>query len=901
MGGLRRIASKIASAWHGPASPVDFDDEVQAHLRLLAERYERQGMLPEEARRAAHRQFGNVTRIHEERTLAESFTWLTSVSRDLRQAMRWLSRHPAFSITIVSMLALGMGASLIVFTIINALWIRPRPITEPDRVVVVVAGASIFNGGDTSSWTPVGLQRLADSQAFSAVVGQVQTAAQGSAYLPRVVVTQAGRPAETIGATWQYFSMLGVRVRGRDFTPADDRPGAPPVAIVSERLWKRAFGGREDILNQVVDAVPLPLRIVGIAAGEFHGARLGEQADIWVPAHLVPRMVGIRDSPGLPLAAIARLSPGVTPWTAEQMVRQALPGRGGRGRGTVLPLAAVFGGESHASVVMHEESVLRIAGITSALLLLGCCATIAALLLVQYERRRPEFGIRLALGASASRLASQLVLELGVLMIASCALALVVTMWGLHALRSFQLPGGVDLAQVDLTVDWRVLLAAIIGSTVSLLAAAGLPLWRCTRPALVTSLASSGATTTAASHGLRRVLLGVHIVATTVVLISAGVFVRTVRYGLTQGAGFDFERTAFVEVHLRPGGDPGQSPSNTGGQGAAAVERLERALLALPGVEFVTLGAAPLGIDQARWAANPSALAIDVDDEPRSARFAMSGVGPDFFAALGVPLLAGRALTRDDVDPQGSGPIVITESLAALFWPNDSPLGHRLAFPGAMRRDQIVVGVIPDMAYGSLQAPLDGVLFDAVDVRELAAVGTAVPLVIRTSLPDELAADVNRIAGEIGSEVIGMDIATGRDVVNRDLGRQRLGAWFFTASGFVALAIGLCGVFGLVVYLLESRRREFGVRLALGATSGDLGRTVMWFGLEPVLAGTFVGLVGASMLVRTAASLLLGDTAMNPLVYLAAGLLVISSASVAAAVGVARVRRLSLVEVLRVG
>jgi putative ABC transport system permease protein len=831
-------------------------------------------------------------------------------------SLRALVRHRGYSALALATLTLAIGANLVVFTIVNALWLRPRPVADPDRVVWVTGDAGSLGGSESFFFARLGLRRVMESGAFEEVAGQVSmSGSEGAALRPQIVLEPVGHTVETVPVTPEYFKVLGLRITGRDFTADDDRPAMPAVAIISYRLWQDAFHGRADIINSTIPGRPVDVTIIGVAPKGFNGARLGEDTDMWVPPNLVPRVSAAGIDAGSKvttdfqnsLLALARLRPGVTVAQAEQLIethRKTAPNYAMGGL-VVIPLPHIFGSPEHRTIVVRERTVLQVVMGTAGFVLAGGCATLMALVLVHYERRRHELAVRLALGSSRLRLTRLLAAELALLGVVGCASALLVARWALGALPAFNLPGGIDLTRLDLHIDWRVALAAVLLSLATLFGAFAVPIGRFTRRSLVGDLISSGSTSTAASLRLRRVMLGTHVAATVVVVIAASLFVRSVQYGFARGAGFDVDRTLFVNVTVASPYDMILSGVRTRAASQAMTPQLEakrrvrnqrlfESLSTLPGVNTFALGGAPLGPDASRWLGQPGTVVVD--DRPRKLRFGNAWIGTDYLSALGIPVIAGRALTEADASSDNPRNVLVTASFAQSFWPGQSPLGRQFK-QGTSSRAMQVVGVTGDFAYGSMSMGLTRVVLSEFPLDQNA--GNIFSAVIRTGDPDALK---NAVQAQIAAAVPQsprVEVLSGRDLVSRDLGRERLGAWFFSGFGLVALMLGVAGVFGLVAYLAESRQREMGVRVALGATPRDLARLIVGSGLRPVVVGSIAGLLGSLWLARFVENLVLGISPLDPISYVGAALLMIAVAVVAGVAGARRLRGLSPLDALR--
>jgi hypothetical protein len=386
----------------------------------------------------------------------------------------------------------------------------------------------------------------------------------------------------------------------------------------------------------------------------------------------------------------------------------------------------------------------------------------------------------------------------------------------------------------------------------------------------------------------------VHAAATIVTLVAAGLFVRTVVYAADQACGFDTTHTLFVDMQV---GARSATDANGADPAAAARAATERQLIvrlrSQGGVERVAVGNAPIGPDR-DWELQFDRK-LSVGGQQYSTRLGVSYIGADYLSALDVHLLAGRPLVDADITPDGSGATVITTTLSDTLWPGESPLGREFTLDSQRHR---VVGLIPDIAYGSLASGYHGVIF-VPDSIETIAVGTHLGLTIQAMNPALVLESIRRLARSTFPDAVRIDVATGRDVVDRNVARERLGAWFFSGFGLVALALGIGGVFGLVAYMAESRRRELGVRMALGADAGRLIRAAVVAGVTPVAIGVAIGWAGAAALARAATSLLIGVRALDPLSYLGAGGLMLVIAVGAGSLAASRIRRLAPVDALR--
>ena len=804
-------------------------------------------------------------------------------------------QHRVYALLTIGSLALAVGATLTVGTVVNALWLKQPALPDRDRLVTIVSDSggsidAVFGYLETKvGWT-----------AFDAMAGQVVTSGIFASLRPQLQFEQVGREVETVGVTSRYFQLLGQAIRGRDFTPDDNRDDSEPVAVISDRLWSQAFGRRTGIIGAVTMAKPFPVRIIGVAPNGFEGARRGEHIDIWIPSQLVRRVVPA-DLSGLqltPVLILAKLRPGQTAAEAKrQLVESAdVQTRRSWERLSVVALTDVFGSPNAPTIVVSEGRAAGVVAGLAGLVLLGGCVTVMALVLVHYESRRRELAIRLALGASCWRISRLLATEMVWLWAGGTAGALLVAFWSLRVLPALTLPGGVNLGRLDLSFDWRVLIAAILTTLLALVAAASVPINRFSRIGPATELLSAGLTPPS-SHRLRQILLALHVSATMVVLVAAGLFVRSVIYGFSAGYGVDVERTIYLHLQLGPrfvsAGVDHQALQK------AALERtrsLEEGLRSLARVESVALGPSPI----VSAAANISApRTLETSDGLHELRIGLLAGSPELVQTLGVPILKGRVLAASD----GSGaprPALITAALARKLWPVREPLDQAVSLRRGGPGDRggprfVVVGVVADFVQGSLMDPPAGVLI-SVDPplgRPEAS------FVVRTDRPELIVEPVRQLVKTIIPDVSNLEIATGRELVARDLGALRLGAWFFCGFGIIALVLGAGGVFGLVAHLAASRYREFGVRVALGATRGNVVWRGILAGLLPVGIGSAVGLLLAGIVARVFVSTLPGLSTLDPLTYTSVALVIVGGGAFACIVAAWRLRAIMPADALR--
>ena len=881
---LERVIAYVVGMFRRRQVEAEADDELRFHVEMETDLGLARGLSMDEARRVALRDLGGLVQTHEAVRQVRTL-WIEAAWQDLRSSLRLLRRSHAGYVSLTSgVLALAIGINLLVFSIVNALWLRPLSVVDPARVVTILQWGGVV--------TSLKAARL---EVFDGpVAGQVLMTGLNEAFKPRIVFPQVAEPLETLGVTPLYFGVLGVPIRGRAFTDEDERPGAEAVAIISDRLWARAFGRRLDVIGSVVTATPRSLRIIGIAPPRFEGARRGERAELWVPTQVVRDLAPDDRQLETPqMIVFARLRPGQTTTALEQRYRELLKltlPEGNRGlpadSGRFALLDEVFGTSDSPTIVIREYGTLAVVFGLSLLVLLGGCATVASLVLTHYERRRPELAIRAALGAGRARLARELIAELLVVGFAGSAGATVCGLLGVRVLPALSLPGGVNIGRLDLSLDWRLCAVALAATLITLAVAGAVPLWKATHGRLAGEISSGPATATRGALRARRRLLALQVCATTVILIASGLFVRTVLYSFRVGAGFDIDRTVFLTVQERSL----RSLFTTAGADATAVGLARRAQLTglleqLPSVHAVAGGVAPIGAD-----ANVAPRTIGVAGREERLLVGVLAGTPNLLTTLGVPLLAGRALDRSDATSTAPTPAVITRSLAKRLWTSGDVLGQAFSLREMRGGQYVVVGIAGDFAFGTLARPVAGVVVTARGDWDFMVSN----VVLHAADPGAVVAAVPRL---LADRVV--RVATGREIVGRDIAQQRLGAWAFSGFGLVALLLGIGGVFGLVAYLAQARQREFGLHMALGATLSDVVRNAVTAALGPVAVGVVAGLLIGAVVSRVFVALLVGIDGLDPATYAGVGLVMLVPATLAALAAARQLRRLTPADALR--
>ncbi|MEZ5317807.1 MAG: ADOP family duplicated permease [Vicinamibacterales bacterium] len=764
---------------------------------------------------------------------------------DARAAIRSLRRRPLASWAIVLTLALGVGANAAVFRLVDAILLHPIPVAAPDRVVaifhprgdVATAGYGLDEGLSYSDFRTL----EADAATLSSVAGFIDVEV-GFRTGTRVSQVTAG------AVSGRYFSLLGLDPAiGRLPGPADDAPGSR-VVVLSDACWAREYDRSPDIVGQSVEIGGTTFVVVGVAPRGFRGTRLDSQPYVWIPitsltsvhaggiwsGALGTRMLG--DHPLGWVGTLGRLADDASRPSAEAEVRamlgrgdDAAPATGAEARRVVFrPLVDVAAGADRRSLVRLVAILAGVVGLTLAIAWMN----IAALSMVYAGDRTREFSLRSALGAGRARLAAGVFTEHLLLAALGGLAALAVGAGTLRLLSAFTLPGGVSLEQVDMRLEPRVL---VVTGGLTLLTALVIGAGPVRRAASL-SASSSGALTArgaaAGRTGSHRVLIAGQIALTMALLVSAGLFVRSLQQGLRADLGFNPAPLGAISVDLLRYG-------YTDVRAAEYYDRMLEQAARVPGVTRVAL-ATHVPLSPVRQ------IPLDTDDGPytidRPLDTGLSAVTGPFFDVMGIPLIAGRRFARTDV--RGAPRVaVLNETAARQLFPGASPIGREVRVYGSL--SSVVVGVVADAKYGSVRDA--GVPMLYWHLPQDPPVG-GVSLVARSDRPMATLPLLRAALQGIDPHVALYDVRLVGAQVDRALAPQRFGSLLLSAFAAIALAVAGVGIYGVVSSTVSQRTAEIGIRLALGASPAAVTGAVLGRTAAAVGAGLVLG-VGAAALV----------------------------------------------------
>lgn len=878
MTAIRRLALRIANLFQSTAADRDLERELASHLALLEDEYRQRGLSVDEARLAARRTLGRLDAVRHSHREARSVMWIADVGRDLQYAGRTLVKTPGFTFAAILTLGVAIGGATAVFSLLDAVLLRPLPFVAADRLVLLFE-ENARAGFARDSVRP---RTYAAWKADNDVLQSVAAVAEHSA-----VLRWQGQPLRITArrVTASFFDVLQVQpVLGRVFTADEDRPGGGRVAIISHVFWQRRFGGDPSVIGRQLILDDVPHVIVGVMAPDFQF--LQSYVSAWVPAALGPDEIR---SGGRYLTVVARMKPDVDPArvtanldTIAARQSQLFPAdeRWRTLRSVVWPLAQELSG-----AVKRPFAVLVAA---MAVVLVIACANLASLLLARAAARRQEMAVRGALGASRARVVRQLLTESLALAGMGLALGVVVANWALVFLEQLVPPSMVLFARLQL--DARAFAAAA-------LIAVGAALLFGLAPALRTSAASSGdalksgGRVTGGDRG-RRVLVVAQVALTLVLLTGAGLLLQTFYEMRYANLGLQPARVLTLRTAL---------PLDRYGEHGRRAEFYDRVLDRLgqePGVEaagFTT--SVPL-----EWKGGTSSLAIEgTARDPALAYDANHRqISAGYFETVGMPLRQGRFFRPAD-DDRAPLVVIVNEALARQYWPGENPVGRRLAIdPGQAPQWRTVVGVVGDVRQMGLDVPARAEIY--IPYRQMTTQPWFTPrdLVVRTAGDPTLAVDaVSRVVHSVDPGLAISNIRPLDEVLDEEVASRRVGTTLLISFAAFALVLAVVGLYGVIAYFVVQHVPEMGVRMALGAQRSDILRFVIARGMSLAAVGVLVGIAAAVTLPRIMASLLYGVTGGGNLIWLAASLLLLVLSLAASYLPARRATRLDPVAALR--
>ena len=810
---------------------------------------------------------------------------MNSLWMDVRYALRMMAKNPGFALIAVLTLALGIGANSTIFSWINSTLLNPIPgVAHASEYVELVTGAG-DNAGEFSYLDYLDLR--ARNHSFSGIIASALTSVD--------LTGNGGKPQRVWAAfaSANYFDTLDVRpILGRGFLPAEGAtPGTAPVAVISYHLWQTRFSGERNVIGRVIGLDKHPYTVIGVAPRVFVGTQSSLRDDLWIPVTMVGQFHTsgnlLQERGSGWLMPIARLKPGVAREQAQadanvvmqQIARQYPDSHQGDNSLTVYPLwRAPFG----ANYYIHTILFLLLA--VSGVVLLLACANVANLLLVRSVGRRREMAIRLSIGATRWRLIRQLLAESLLLALCGGAIAMLFTMWTAGTLGDFIPPSGVPIS-MSVHADRTVLLATLAISLITGVFFGILPAFRSSalQPVAVLKEESGSTTGGVRKARLSSVLVVAQIAMSLLLLVCAGLFIRSVRRAEKFDPGFNPTNVLLYSYDLKGGGYDKQT-------GTEFHRQLLAKLQALPGVQSATLAdVVPLGFGSNSYLVQPEGY-VPAPHESMDVEY--DDVAPDYFRTMQIPLVAGRGIEASDTD-KSELVTVVNEQFAKRYWPGREAIGERLHADGKWFT---VVGIARNSDYDQL--------------------GEKPKSFFYLPLPQDYAPDVTieaRVSGDplafvrpveeavhsLDADLPLFDLATLDSRVQLSTTTERMGGAFVGGFGIVALILAAIGIYGVLAYTTRQRTHEIGLRMALGAEPRNVFALILTQGARLALMGVAIGLGVALVLTRALESQLFGVSAADPLTYAGVAILLCAVALLACYIPARRAAKVDPMVALR--
>jgi putative ABC transport system permease protein len=887
----KEIRSRLAALNLSPSREAEIVEELSQHLEDQYEQALSRGASEEEAYQTAltglaESDLGELKRIerrvqHEPLVPGHGKTnLLGDLAQDFRYGLRMLLRNPGFTIVAVLALALGIGANSAIFSVVNTVLLRPLPYKNPNRLVMVWEDNSKQGFPRDTPAAANYIDWRDQNHVFEGMAAIVEISFN---------LTGAGDPERIDGrrVSASLFPLLGVEPQlGRAFRPEEDRPGANHVVIMSHGLWQRRFGSDPGIIGKPINLNGESFTVVGVMPGSFQFPTRADQ--LWIPIAFDAKEAGQRGNHYLEV--IARMKPGTTlPRAQAEMttiagrLEQQYPGTNAGIGAVVTPL--------HEQVVGDIKPALLVLLGAVALVLLIACANVANLLLARAAVRQKEIALRLAVGASRSRLMRQFLTESVLLSAFGGAFGLLLAVVGLDVLKRF-IPPNISQAQA-ITIDAKVLIFTVLVSLVTGLVFGLAPATQAANFNLNDSLKESGRDSAAGSRGnrIRGLLVICEVAVSFVLLIGAGLLINSFMRLRSVDPGFHPEKLLTMKIVLPEAHYPDRATRST------FYTELIRRVETVPGVKSAAVATSLPLTDTG----NSIGISIEgrPDPGPDHVPIVITRVlSPGYFGTMGIPLLQGRVFTEQD-RAESTGVVIITETTARRLWPGEDPIGKRIAgwSTDPQRKWVQIIGVVKDVRQFGLAAEPKLQIYLPYDQARFFEPRA---LIVRTEVePLSLAATVRRTVWEIDKDQPVSDISSMEEVVSESVGRQRFSMLLLGVFAGLALLLAAVGIYGVMSYSVAQRTREIGIRMALGAQRRDVLKMTVGQGLRLVSIGVVTGLAAAFILTRVMSSLLFGVSATDPATFLTISLVLMSVAVLASYVPAVRATKVDPMFALR--
>jgi putative ABC transport system permease protein len=890
------ISARLSELQLSPAREAEIVEELSQHLEQEYERAVNGGASEEEAREKVleelntsdllRRELRNVERRVSQEPITSgkesAINIFSDLGQDIRYALRMLAKNPAFTAIAVVALALGIGANTAIFSVVNAVLLRPLPFKHPEQLVMLWENAAHL-GFPKDTPSPANfLDWQKQAQSFTGMAAMVERSFN---------LTGVGEPERLEGRriSANLFDLLGVpALLGRTFVADDDRPGTH-VVLLSHSLWQRRFGSDPGVIGRALTLNGESYTVVGVMPRFVQLPGYATRSDqLWVPIAFPQEEASQRGNHFLEV--IARLKPGITLKQAQAEMEtiaarlaQQYPVYNMRRGAVVVPL--------HEQVVGDIRPALLVLLGAVGFVLLIACANVANLLLARAAVRQKEIALRLALGASRSRLTRQFLTESVLLAMFGAGFGLLLAFAGIRILRTF-IPSSISQIQA-ISIDGTVLIFTALVAVLTGIAFGLAPAIHGSHLNLNDTLKESGRDSAggAKGHRARGLLVIGEVAISFVLLIGAGLLINSFLHLRKLDPGFRADHLLTMKLDLSEVKYPDRD------RRAVFFDDVIGRVRALPGVQTVAIANnLPLTYNGDSMTISVEGLPDPPPDQQTDVIYRV--IGPDYFAAMRIPIIRGRDFTDQDKG-DSKDVVVISEKTAQHFWPGQDPIGERLK-PGSSTSNtpwREVIGIVKDVRQNDLIAPPKMQMY--LNYRQLKNI-PANALVVRTNIdPMSLAGSVRNAIWSVDKDQAVADIDTMDHIVAEAVARQRFSMVLLGFFAAVALLLASVGIYGVMSYSVAQRTREIGIRMALGARRADVLQMTVKAGLKLVCAGMLLGVAAAFILTRVMATLLYGISATDPITFAGISLVLLAVAILASYVPALRATKVDPIVALR--
>jgi predicted permease len=869
----------------------DLDQEIREHIELATQENIDRGMTLEEARYAALRKFGNVTRAKEDARDVWTMVWLDQLAQDIRYALRQLRRSPGFTIVAILTLAVGIGANTTLFSVVNGVLLNPLPYPHSEQLVSLAEKLPPFPHFAISYPNFLDWTRL--NRSFQALAAYRQSdfnlSGSGEAQRVKAMEVSAG-----------FFPLLSVQpLIGRNFSSDEDRRDGAPVVMLSASLWKTKFGASPSILGKTLMLDGEGYTVIGVVPEDFYfccettNFRLG---DVYVPlgAWNVLWMQDRGAHPGI--FAIGRLKPGTTLEQAhadmDRIASNLAATYPDSDKNIGVALAPL-----REDMVGYVRPMLLVLLAAVGFVLLIACVNVANILLARSISRAQEFAVRAALGASRGRLVRQLLVESLLLAFAGGTLGLLLAVWGTRAGLS-ALPRALPRAN-EVRLDAHVFMFTVVVSVLAALLFGLAPILQISGVAVQKRLKEQGRGARSANQNIQRAFVAVEVALAVVLLIGAGLTIRSIANLWSVNPGFDPRNVLAFTVGL-----PGSTAKGTPDQIRAYFDRLTDAIANIPGTTAVSRNAGMIpmagGNEVGFWIEGQAQLPTE-SEMPNALNYF---VGADYLKVMGIPLLRGRFITPQD-NIHSRFVAVIDERFARQYFPNRNPIGEHIHLAG-LEEPFEVVGVVGHVNQNGLdenERSAEVQLYNSINQipdRFMSAMAKSTGFVVRTQASsDAITREIRRAVARMNAEQVAYNFESMEGIISGSLAVRKFTIELLGVFAALAVLLATIGVYGVVSYLVGRRTHEIGIRMALGAERGTVVLMVLTQAGKMVSLGVAVGLVASLGLSRLISSMLFRVKSYDPLTFVVVGVVLSMVAVVACYIPARRASRVDPMVALR--